>query len=712
MSSGLRDVIRRANATRRPEDGIALRVAVLGAVLTGMLALAVEGAIAPSTATLLAVALPFAYWVSWRRRAKDNWHIKIGLTLAALLALVRFLGQLSGVATLDEIRFPLADLFLWIQVVHGFDLPQRRDLNFSLGSSLTLMAVAGSVSQDLRFGAMLVLYFAFATAAFVLIHRSEIGEDATTLAEAEPGRGSPKKSRGFPTRDVVRGALATALAGTLLFLVLPQPSGVKTLSLPFHLGGGLGIFSSGGLIGPGGDSSEGRLNGSSYFGLSDRMDLSVRGELSDDLVMRVRASAPALWRGVLFDKYDGRAWTGDQATPASLGSAPPYEYPSEFRSLGPRATVSQTFYLESEQPNAILAAGQPDQVWYDGSVSIDDLGGLRTDSTLTPGEVYSVISTRGAATPQQLRALPSSPVPTSMQRYLQLPSALPQRVGALAKSVTRDSTDTYDSVMAIEDYLRTNYRYSIDSPVPPIGRDAVDHFLFDAHVGFCEQFASATAVMLRTLGIPARIAAGYTTGHHNPFTGYYEVHASDAHSWVEVWFPNYGWYEFDPTFDVPPADLQLASTIPLARLLGYLVDKLSPLFPGGGRDLVGYGLLGALAATAGAGLWLVFRKARRPNMPARRPPAATPVARAFGRLEDALASRGDGRMRSETAAETIERSSHLAGFTPAYAVASLEEECYGPSDPDGEAVRAAVDELDLLTEATRSRGERPGRTGA
>jgi protein-glutamine gamma-glutamyltransferase len=162
------DAIRRANKTRRTEDSIALRAAVLGAVMTGMYALAVERAISIQTAALLTGLLPLAYWTSHLRRAKDNWAIKIGLTFLAIVALIRFFGQLRGIATLDEVRFPLADLFLWVQVLHGFDLPARKDLNFSLGSSLTLIAAAGSISQDLWFGGMLVLYFVFAIAAMAL----------------------------------------------------------------------------------------------------------------------------------------------------------------------------------------------------------------------------------------------------------------------------------------------------------------------------------------------------------------------------------------------------------------------------------------------------------------------------------------------------------------------------------------------------------------
>ena len=157
MSGGIGQMIRNANRTRSPEDSVPLRLCVMAAVMTGALVLAVEKAISPITLLALMVLLPFAYWVSYVRRGKDNWHIKIALTILAVIALIRFLGQLRAITTLDEVRFPLADLFLWVQVLHGFDLPARKDLNFSLGSSLTLMAAAGSLEpeHDLRGSARL-----------------------------------------------------------------------------------------------------------------------------------------------------------------------------------------------------------------------------------------------------------------------------------------------------------------------------------------------------------------------------------------------------------------------------------------------------------------------------------------------------------------------------------------------------------------------------
>jgi hypothetical protein len=360
--------------------------------------------------------------------------------------------------------------------------------------------------------------------------------------------------------------------------------------------------------------------------------------------------------------------------------------------------VSQTFYIEAEQASVVFAAGQPDTVWFEGGLSIDDLGGYRTESTLTPGAVYSVVSSRGAASPDALRDNPPEEVRADMQRYLQLPDALPGRVSDLARRITRAADNDYDRVKAIEAYMRNKYEYSIDSPVPPDGQDAVDHFLFETDVGFCEQFASATAVMLRSLGIPARVVAGYTPGYRNPFTGYYEVRSSDAHSWVEVWFGRLGWYEFDPTFDVPPATTELADVIPLAKLFRAVAEKLSALIPDGAGAGLKNAIAVLLAATVAVGAWIASRKLRRPQR--ERAPAvagdAGPVTRALARFEAANRALGRPRRASETAAELLVRTSRFDDRTR-HALTAFEQERYGAEPLDQNVATTAASELDRLS---------------
>jgi transglutaminase-like putative cysteine protease len=691
------EAVQRMGAQGTPEDSLALRLAVLGAVMTGAAALGAVGAVSVTTLVVILGTLAVAYWVSYVRRRSTSWTwvLKLGLTIGSIVALWQFLGAFRGIRTLDEARFPLANLFLVVQVLHGFDLPARKDLNFSLGSSLALMAVAGTLSQDTTYGFFLLVYFAFVMAALTLSHRSELGSSTAGWMEAQDRRPRPP----LPWRDIVRAALPVGLCAALIFMLLPQSIASQYFSLPFSLGSGIGSDAGGGIMNPGGGSGS-RSSGSGYYGFDERMDLRVRGDLPDDLVMRVRSSAPSMWKGIVFGTYDGVSWQGsDEDAVDFAGEGPPYAYPLQFRSLGPRAPITQTFYMETELPNVIFAAGQPDTIWYEGGITIDALGGVRTPSTLTAGTVYSVSSTRGAASVEELRSLPPEPAPDTIRaQYLQLPSSLPDRVARLARRITRGARTDVDRVLAIEDYLRSRYRYSTDSPIPPAGRDAVDHFLFDTDVGFCEQFASATAVMLRTLGIPARVVAGFAPGERNTFSGYYDVRASDAHAWVEVWFHNYGWYEFDPTFAIPPAAAGLSNSIPLLRAL----DALRDAFERGGSVLKG-AIAGGGAAAVAAVLWFAWRtflpRRRRSAGRAPLPEGAGPVTAALRRLEDALEARGEGRAPPETAGEMLARTARFHGGSPRAALAAFETERYGPLPPAEDDVEAAVAELDRMTRA-------------
>ena len=686
MSAGVAARLKAVNSTRRPENSIALRAAVLGAVLTAVAAAGAEGAVSPLRTAVLLVVLPVAYWFSYQRRARDNWYLKLALAVGAVLAIVAFFSQLGRVQTLDEIRFPLAEIFLWIQVLHSFDLPERKDLHFSLGASLALMAVAGSLAQTMSYAPFVAAYFALALCALHLAQVSETAEGAVAM-RLEPG--SPRAPR-WPR--LARSAVGIAVAGLLLYLVIPQGSGVRTLALPFSLGDGVGTAAGDSLFNPGFESGDAglRSSGAAYHGFNDRLDLRVRGELSDEVVMRVRSSAPAMLRGMIFDRYDGVGWSQPDDDPAPLGGAPPYYYPVELRSLGPRAEVTQTFYVEAEQPNAIFSAAYPDRIFFEGGVSVDALGGLRTGGTLSEGTVYSVAASRGAATPSQLRAVGAPPADETLKRYLELPAGLPPRVAGLAERITSSSHNTYDKVTAIEDYLARNYRYSTDSPVPPEGRDAVDHFLFDTNVGFCEQFASATAVMLRTLGIPARVVAGYTPGSRNPFTGYYEVRNSDAHAWVEVYFPTYGWYEFDPTFAVPPAQVEPSSSVPLARLFESARKQLRGLSLGEPARLEVAALALVVAAVAAAAM----RWRRRRTSGSARPPEGEPggpVEAAWRELESALRERGEERAPPETARELLVRLGSSSDTADAF-----DEERYGGLSDEARSRRAVL-ELERLT---------------
>src|SRR5262249_46479609 len=129
--------------------------------------------------------------------------------------------------------------------------------------------------------------------------------------------------------------------------------------------------------------------------------------------------------------------------------------------------------------------------------------------------------------------------------YLQLPELDP-RVPSLARQAIASAKTPYDKAVALEGYLQAHYSYTLDMTGAPSG-DPLAEFLFVRRAGHCEYFASAMTVMLRSLGIPARYINGFQRGEYNSVGGDFIVRASDAHSWVEAYFPGKGWITFDPT---------------------------------------------------------------------------------------------------------------------------------------------------------------------
>ena len=133
-----------------------------------------------------------------------------------------------------------------------------------------------------------------------------------------------------------------------------------------------------------------------------------------------------------------------------------------------------------------------------------------------------------------------------VDRYLSLPASLPARVGLLAVELTQSETTSYDKAKRLEEYLQ-GFEYTLDVTLPDSQRDIVDYFLFDLRKGYCDYYASAMVVMARSIGIPARLVIGYALGSYDEVNHRYIVTEDDAHSWVEVYFPDIGWIPFEPT---------------------------------------------------------------------------------------------------------------------------------------------------------------------
>lgn len=298
---------------------------------------------------------------------------------------------------------------------------------------------------------------------------------------------------------------------------------------------------------------------SGVIGFSDNVTLGEIGQLkrNDEIVMHVRVEDSTLppvglrWRGVALDQFTGRGWI------KSI-DARRFEDKTDdrgFFKLGTTEDVarltSQTFFIEPIDTPVLF--GAPRIVAVQGRlpfVRVDSEGSIQTRAHDQDKVVYKVYSDTASPVAIVLRSDPLE-YPGPAQRYLNLPANLDPRVAALAKDVIiRAGARTgYDEARAIESHLRDNYQYSLDLKAG--GPDPLSDFLFHVRSGHCEYFATAMAVLLRTRGIASRVVNGFLPGEYNEASGAYTVRQSDAHSWVEVYFPQTkSWVTFDPT---PPA---------------------------------------------------------------------------------------------------------------------------------------------------------------
>ena len=162
-------------------------------------------------------------------------------------------------------------------------------------------------------------------------------------------------------------------------------------------------------------------------------------------------------------------------------------------------------------------------------------------------EPYQLTASVSSAEPDDLRAAGQDYAPWVWARYAQLPDDMPPRVAELARNITADAENPYDQAKAVESWLKTSITYNLSIDPPPFGVDGVDHFLFESRQGYSEYFGSAMTVLMRSLGVPARMTTGYTTGKLIDGGNLYLVSDHHSHGWSEVYFPGYGWIPFEPT---------------------------------------------------------------------------------------------------------------------------------------------------------------------
>jgi transglutaminase-like putative cysteine protease len=295
-------------------------------------------------------------------------------------------------------------------------------------------------------------------------------------------------------------------------------------------------------------------------------------ELSEVPVLEVRTSSSArYWRAVVFDKFTGQRWENTDSTLASFGAD------NELLPMIPyqaRQVITHTSTLLGPSMSSLPMAAQPLWVTQPARASlsfvdvpvgpmpgqsgatnisqgIDTLSYVQSRVPLRAGESYIATSMLSIATEAQLRSAGTRYPTWITNRYLQVPDSVPSRVRQLAETIAAPYSNPYDKASAIEHYLRSEIAYNEKINAPPPDRDPVDYILFDLKQAYCDYYATSMAVMVRSLGIPARIVSGYAQGTYNAEKDAYIVELKDAHTWVEVFFPAYGWVEFEPTAAQP-----------------------------------------------------------------------------------------------------------------------------------------------------------------
>jgi transglutaminase-like putative cysteine protease len=286
-------------------------------------------------------------------------------------------------------------------------------------------------------------------------------------------------------------------------------------------------------------------------GFSDRVELGAFGEIEADgtIAMRVRipeqaAGAPERlaglrWRGVALDTYDGRAWSVERRARSELRRSPTGEFAlAGFQATGP--VLIQEVYLEPFGTDMLFAAPRLLHLSLRANaIVVDDTGGVSVPNAaarfryIAQSELESGVSWPGEPLDAETRA-----------RFLQLPPLSP-RVRALARQVTAGARGAREAAAALTAHLAGRFRYTL-ALRRTTALDPVEEFLFVRRTGNCEYFAAALAVMLRSLGIPARVVNGFQRGEWNPYGRYFIVRLRDAHSWVEAHVDG-GWVTFDPS---------------------------------------------------------------------------------------------------------------------------------------------------------------------
>ncbi len=581
-----------------PEDSLWLRVLVQLLVIAGIVAtdVAIEE---PLNLWAIPVSILGATW-SWFRRRHRNVPIKFCIAIGMLVALATFFGRLFG--EMNDTRLALARLLIELQVLHSFDLPRRQDLGYSMVIGLILLGVAGTLSQTMAFAPVVLVFLALALPTLILDYRSRLGLGDIQFKRK---KNSPKSENAVDFKFVGIIFLVVVSLGLIIFVALPRFPGYQLrtfpVSSPIEMPPGQfdgreilnpGYVSSGknnndnsggGGSGLNQETGAGTLNDTFYYGFNTKINQNLRGQLTPQEVLRVRSQARGFWRVVAFDQYTGQGWEisrNDQTIPLKRSI---WSYQFNLFPLMTKAKIQevvQSYTVLQQLPSLIPAMDKPKEIYFPTEeIAIDPDGNLRSPLELREGMTYTVISqvpyrNRNQLQQASYRRAMARLYPKNIKKYyLQVPDQIQEKVRKKTEEVLasvnqvaqnkKPLDSTYEKVLYLAQYLKQNPNYKLQKEPPFLrdNEDLVEAFLFGYQDsppgekitgGYPDHFSTVLTIMLRSIGIPARLVAGFNPGEFNPFTGLYVVKNTDAFAMTEVYFPEYGWFAFNP---IPGMDL-------------------------------------------------------------------------------------------------------------------------------------------------------------
>lgn len=461
--------------------------------ITGCAGLFITGPLNP-VMLIPALGLIPGYIRLWKDMPPAQKWLVSSLSISAL-----FFFAFDALIMTRDLFIAVAHLTIVFQAIKSFDLKEPWDHLQVYFMSLLQLIIASELTRSIVFGVVFIIFLIALVTAMVISHFLKEG-----------------------TFRKIRLKLPVTIISILTLLT----TGMFFISAPRVKGGIVG---------------KSRTTGIKTAGFSEKVDFGSFGEVKLDstIVMRIempeKAPAQLYWRGMTLNYFDGTSWL-DTLKRRDRGSK--YENIFLFLPVSLNNTLVQRIFIEPIDSDVIFGLGSI------AGIEID----LRAMFTDGSGAVFTPEKSPKRLAYTAYSILEEQPASDNISYYLQFPSGL-EKTGKLAGEITKNLTADTDKALKIENYLKTNYKYSLKTSPPAAGTNPIENFLFNSKEGYCEHYATAMALMLRHAGIPSRIVTGFAGGEKNKYGGYIIVRQSDAHSWVEAVIDG-KWKRFDPT---PPA---------------------------------------------------------------------------------------------------------------------------------------------------------------